>query len=193
MAHDCEVSEESFNLCIHCFKYIEPLPDFEELEDRLYTDNDDPLLFDEYENVYIRDLAPDSSLNNFNYITNSLPREWREVLLHQVKAVNLKFINRTILKVLPTDMSYQHILPKIKGSKGKILCKPCGKLYLPTKAHLHKKCLKDHNIPDQEDMLTSLQVRNDSVAVVSERPRDVRLLIQVVHEGPKRLRLALLP
>ena len=96
-------------------------------------------VFSEYENVYDRDLAPPTGLNNFNYVTNLLPHPWRELLRFMVMECNMKFINRVILQNLPTDMSIRYCYPKIRGSKGKILCRPCGRLYEPSKAYLHKK------------------------------------------------------
>lgn len=102
-------------------------------------------IFIEDINVYERDLAANQKLNNFNYVTNLLPLAWRQILVDKVQASGYKFINRTIIKTLPTDMLQTYILPRIANSKNKSICRPCGKLYTKAKSYLHQTCHKDRS------------------------------------------------
>ena len=148
IAEDCTDHHYIDLQCIWCsnIKEAEAPCEHKELEDNIcIACHEEVQIFSEDINIFVRDLAPDANLNNFNFVTNQLPLRWRHVLVEAVRANNYKFINRTIIKTLPTDMIKKYILPKIPKSENKNICRKCGMLYNPNKAYLHKNCQKDRS------------------------------------------------
>lgn len=97
----------------------------------------------EFSAQYEPDLLRNTKFNNFAYVTSYLPIEWIEFLRGQLILADVRFVNRVIIKLLPTSMTKSYIIPKLPPNKQKcLICRVDGKVYHPSKAHLHLKCQK---------------------------------------------------